>query len=134
AAASAAWSGFYALWARGWGGAILEALRVPARALPAIAAPSAVLGRRDVPGLPPLPLAALVGDQQAAMMGQLRLAPGEVKITYGTSAMLDLNAGAEPLWSARGASPPARWPRGGVPTCCLDARATTAGRRASRTR
>src|SRR5439155_1242260 len=113
--------------ARGRGGAILGALRVPAPALPAIVDSSAVLGRLDVPGLPPLPLAALVGDQQAAMMGQLRLAPGEVKITYGTSAMLDLNAGAEPLWSTRGAYPLVLWQRGGVPTFCLEGTAITAG-------
>src|SRR5439155_952781 len=84
-------------------------------------------GRTAAPGLPPLPLAALVGDQQAAMMGQLRLAPGEVKITYGTSAMLDLNAGAEPLWSTRGAYPLVLWQRGGVPTFCLEGTAITAG-------
>src|SRR5439155_888384 len=99
----------------------------PAPALPAIVDSSAVLGRLDVPGLPPLPLAALVGDQQAAMMGQLRLAPGEVKITYGTSAMLDLNAGAEPLWSTRAAYPLVLWQRGGVPTFCLEGTAVTAG-------
>src|SRR5881296_383510 len=118
---------FQCLLARGWSAAILEALRIPAPALPAIVDSSAVLGRLDAPGLPPIPLAALVGDQQAAMMGQLRLAPGEVKITYGTSAMLDLNAGAEPLWSTRGAYPLVLWQRGSVPTFCLEGTAITAG-------
>src|SRR5437867_1182501 len=75
-ASNASCSGFYDLLTRGWSAAILEALRVPAPALPAIVDSSAVLGRLDAPGFPPLPLAALVGDQQAAMMGQLRLAPG----------------------------------------------------------
>ncbi len=126
-ASNASCSGFYDLLARGWSAAILEALRVPAPALPAIVDSSAVLGRLDAPGLPPLPLAALVGDQQAAMLGQLRLAPGEVKITYGTSAMLDLNAGAEPLWSTRAAYPLVLWQRGGVPTFCLEGTAITAG-------
>ena len=69
----------------------------------------------------------LVGDQQAAMMGQLRLAPGEVKITCGTAAMLDLNAGAEPLWSTRGAYPLVLWQQGGLPTFCLEGTAITAG-------
>src|SRR5947199_117046 len=101
-ASNASCSGFYDLLTRNWSAAILEALRVPASALPAIVDSSAVLGRLDAPGVPPIPLAALIGDQQAAMMGQLRLAAGEVKITYGTSAMLDLNAGAEPLWSTCG--------------------------------
>src|SRR5256886_5095538 len=98
-ASNASCSGFYHLFTRSWSAAILQALRVPAPALPAIVDSIAVLGRLDAPRVPPLPLAALIGDQQAAVMGQLRLAAGEVKITYGTSAMLDLNAGAEPLRS-----------------------------------
>jgi glycerol kinase len=100
---------------------------VPAAALPRVVDSSAVLGRLDTPGLPPLPLAALIGDQQASMMGQLRLEPGEVKITYGTSAMLDLNAGAEPLWSTHAAYPLVLWQRDGVPTFCLEGTAITAG-------
>src|SRR5438552_4676866 len=126
-ASNASCSGFYDLLTRSWSAAILEALRAPAPALPAIVDSSAVLGRLDAPGVPPIPLAALIGDQQAAMMGQLRLAPGEAKITYGTSAMLDLNAGAEPLWSTRGAYPLVLWQRGGVPTFCLEGTAITAG-------
>jgi glycerol kinase len=124
---NASCSGFYDLLQRGWSPAILEALRVPAGALPAIVDSSAVLGRVDVPGLPSIPLAALIGDQQAAMMGQLRLAPGEVKITYGTSSMVDLNAGPEPIWSILGAYPLVLWQRGGVPTFCLEGTAITTG-------
>src|SRR5207247_9553213 len=107
--------------------ATLEGLRAPARAVAAIVCSRAGLGGLDAPGVPPIPLAALIGDQQAAMMGQLRLAPGEVKITYGTSAMLDLNAGAEPLWSTRGAYPLVPWPRGRWPTFCPAATAITPG-------
>jgi glycerol kinase len=126
-ASNASCSGFYDLMGRGWSAAILEALRVPATALPAIVDSSGVVGRLAVPGLPPVPLAALIGDQQAAMMGQLRLAPGEVKITYGTSAMLDLNAGPEPLWSTQGAYPLVLWQRDGAVTFCLEGTAITAG-------
>lgn len=126
-ASNASCSGLYDLLARGWSDALLEALRIPAAALPAIVDSSAVVGQLDVPGLPAIPLAALIGDQQAAMMGQLRLLPGEVKITYGTSAMVDLNAGAEPLWSTRGAYPLVLWQLGGVPSFCLEGTAITAG-------
>ena len=127
-ASNASCSGFYDLLARGWNPAILEALRIPAGALPPIVDSSAVLGALD-PALGPLPvpIAALIGDQQAAMMGQLRLAPGEVKITYGTAAMLDLNAGPEPLWSMQGAYPLVLWQRDGVPTFCLEGTTITAG-------
>src|SRR5439155_673905 len=129
-ASNASCSGFYDLLTRGWSAPILEALRVPAPALPAIVDSSAVLGRLDTPGLPPIPLAALAGDQQAAMMGQLRLAPGDVKITCGTAAMLDLNAGAEPLWSTRGAPTSPTRPR---PRCApTEARRRTTSSSSSR--
>src|SRR5213078_3436454 len=94
---------------------------------PTIGDSSSVLGRVDVPGLPSVPLAAIIGDQQAAMMGQLRLEPGEVKITYGTSEMVDLNAGPELLWSTRAAYPLVLWQRDGVPSFCLEGTAITAG-------
>lgn len=120
-------SGLYDLVGRTWNAAILDALRIPEAALPAIVDSSQVLGRLEDAGMPGLPLAAVVGDQQAAMMGQLRLTPGEVKITYGTSAMLDLNAGAEPLWSMQGAYPLVLWRRAGVDTFCLEGTTITAG-------
>ena len=89
---------------------------------------SAVLGYLDPAlGLPRLPIAATIGDQQAAMMGQLRTEPGETKITYGTAAMINLNAGATPLFSTRGAYPLALWQRGGQVTWCLEGTAITAG-------
>src|SRR5262245_16731690 len=124
---NASCSGFYDLLTRDWSPAILDALRVPRSALPAIVDSSGILGRVDAPGVPPLPLAAIIGDQQAAMMGQLRVAPGEVKITYGTSAMVDLNAGPEPIWSTHAAYPLVLWQRDGVPTFCLEGTAITAG-------
>jgi glycerol kinase len=126
-ASNASCSGLYDLTARAWNPLVLEALSLPSGALPPIVDTSGVLGRLDVDGLPRLAVAALVGDQQAAMMGQLRLAPGEVKITYGTAAMVDLNAGAEPLWSMHGAYPLVLWQQGGVPTFCLEGTAITAG-------
>jgi glycerol kinase len=126
-ASNASCSGLYDLFGRRWNEAMLEALRIPAAALPAITDSSAVLGKLDVPGLPPVALAGLIGDQQAAMVGQLRFAPGEVKITYGTSAMLDLNAGGEPIFSMQGAYPLVLWQLGGTTTFCLEGTAITAG-------
>jgi glycerol kinase len=120
-------SGFYNLVTRDWDDAILAALRIPRAAIPAIVDTSGVAGDVGIGGLPALPIAALVGDQQAAMMGQLRLAPGEVKITYGTAAMLDLNAGTDILWGGNGTYPLALWQRGGVLEFCLEGTAITAG-------
>jgi glycerol kinase len=49
-----------------------------------------------------VPLAAALGDQQAAMVGQVCLAPGEAKNTYGTGNFLLLNTGHDPVRSENG--------------------------------
>jgi glycerol kinase len=47
-------------------------------------------------------LAADLGDQQAAMVGQVCFAPGDAKNTYGTGNFLLLNTGARPVRSRSG--------------------------------
>jgi glycerol kinase len=127
-ASNASCSGFFDPVTGSWSTAVTEALHVPPRALPAIVDSSGLVGTiGPLPGVPALALGALIGDQQSAAMGQLRLAPGEVKITYGTAAMLDLNAGNEPLWSSHGTYPLILWRRGGRLTYCLEGNAITAG-------
>ena len=44
----------------------------------------------------PLPIGAIVGDQQAALAGHGCFAPGMAKNTYGTGAFLVMNTGAQP--------------------------------------
>jgi glycerol kinase len=48
-----------------------------------------------VPGLGGVPIAGVLGDQQAALFGQACFAPGVVKATYGTGAFILANAGPE---------------------------------------
>ena len=43
-----------------------------------------------------IPIRALVGDQQGALIGQACVAPGMVKATYGTGGFLLLNTGVTP--------------------------------------
>jgi glycerol kinase len=125
---NASCTGLYDFLEGAWNPAALEALRIPEPALPALVDSGGVLGELDDDlGIGPVPLAAIIGDQQAAMMGHLRLAPGEVKITYGTAAMIDLNAGSEPLFSMHGAYPLVLWQRDGRRTFCLEGTAITAG-------
>jgi len=49
-----------------------------------------------------LPITGMLGDQQAAMAGQVCLAPGEAKNTYGTGNFLLLNTGEEAVQSKSG--------------------------------
>ena len=52
--------------------------------------------------LPGTPIAAALGDQQAALFGQTCFAPGEAKCTYGTGSFLLLNTGEHTVRSANG--------------------------------
>ncbi|MCW5888971.1 MAG: glycerol kinase [bacterium] len=125
---NASCSGLFDFIGGAWIDGILDALRIPLAAMPDVVDSSVALGPLDPAlGLPGVPLAAIIGDQQAAMMGQLRLEPGTVKISYGTAAMLDLNAGERLLFSSRGAYPLVLWRRDGVVTYCLEGTAITAG-------
>jgi glycerol kinase len=68
-----------------------------------------------LPGAPPI--AALIGDQQASLVGQGCVLPGQAKITFGTGGMLDLQLGPErPRFDRQGEGgcfPIVAWRRGG---------------------
>jgi len=70
---------------------------VPRPLLARIVASNGVLG--DVGGVP---LAALLGDQHAALFGQCCFASGEAKCTYGTGNFLVLNTGERAVPSRHG--------------------------------
>jgi glycerol kinase len=78
-----------------WSPALLSLFSIPAACLPRIVASSAVYGE-GVLELQGTAMAAMLGDQQAALVGQVCFAPGEAKNTYGTGNFLLLNTGAEP--------------------------------------
>jgi glycerol kinase len=88
--------------ASGWDTAVLEALRVPESVMPALVDTSGIIGpARVLPGEPPL--AALVGDQQASLVGQGCVHPGMAKITFGTGGMLDICIGPDrPVFDRQG--------------------------------
>lgn len=78
----------------GWDDATLAALRIPVPALPTIVDSSELIGPASaLTGAPPL--AALVGDQQASLVGQGGVRPGDTKITFGTGGMLDVVVGPD---------------------------------------
>jgi glycerol kinase len=84
-----------------WDDELLAALRVPRSMLPAIVSSSVRFAEaRGV--LAGVPVAAALGDQQAALFGQTCFAVGEGKCTYGTGAFLLMNTGKRPVTSAHG--------------------------------
>ena len=87
--------------ARQWRDDILVTLGIAREQLPTIVPSRGLIGEATaLPGAPVL--AALVGDQQASLVGQGCVSPGRTKITFGSGGMLDLFVGdAPPAQSAR---------------------------------
>jgi glycerol kinase len=84
-----------------WDAEILALLDIPRACLPQIRSSSEVYGTcRGV--LEGVPLAGILGDQQAALFGQACLAPGEAKNTYGTGCFMLMNTGEKPFASTSG--------------------------------
>ena len=68
---------------------------VPRTALPEVVDTQGALGESDPQWLGrSVPICGLIGDQQAATVGQGCLAPGETKATYGTGAFVLTNRGS----------------------------------------
>ncbi len=89
-----------------WDDELLSFFGIPRRMLPEIqpSANPALYGvtRRTGPLGGEVPLAGVLGDQQAATVGQVCFAPGEAKNTYGTGNFLLLNTGHEAVRSRSG--------------------------------
>ncbi len=87
-----------------WDDELLEIFGIPRRMLPEIKPSSYAegYGRTAIAAFRGIPLTADLGDQQAAMFGQVCFAPGEAKNTYGTGNFLLLNTGTELVRSDNG--------------------------------
>ena len=89
-----------------WDDELLELFDIPRSLLPEIVPSSHAEAygstRSDGPFGAELPIGAALGDQHAAMVGQVCLAAGEAKNTYGTGNFLLLNTGTEICRSANG--------------------------------
>jgi glycerol kinase len=89
---NAAVTGLAAPGATGWADLPLEALRIDPASLPTIVETCGPVGSAAaLDGAPPI--VALVGDQQASLLGQGCVRPGLAKITFGTGGMLDACTG-----------------------------------------
>jgi len=93
-ASNAGVTGLYGLSAGGWRSDALKILSLDPAWLPSIVDTSGDLGVAHL--LDDLPLHALVGDQQASLIGQSCTVPGLAKATFGTGGMLDVCLGATP--------------------------------------
>lgn len=97
-----------------WHAGVCEVLGIPLATLPDIVPSSGIIGPASaLAGAPPI--AALVGDQQASLVGQSCVRRNMAKCTFGTGAMMDVCLDTTPPSSAQrgahGTFPIVAWSR-----------------------
>jgi glycerol kinase len=113
-----------------WNDTVLGVFRIPRSMMPRLVDTSGPIAPATaLPGAPML--SALVGDQQASLVGQSCVRPGDTKITFGTGGMLDVCVGptapASANRSSDGTFPIVGWSIGGVTTWGVEAIMLSAG-------
>lgn len=85
-----------------WDEEILDTFAIPPQILPQIRASSEIYGTSHLAAIREVPIAGILGDQQAALVGQTCFRTGEAKNTYGTGCFLLMNTGEKPVRSNHG--------------------------------
>jgi glycerol kinase len=99
-----------------WDDALLAVWGIPRAMMPGIRSSSEILGETQVPGVASgVPIAGILGDQQAATFGQAAFDAGESKNTYGTGNFLLVNTGTEIVRSQHGLITTVAYRRGDEP-------------------
>jgi glycerol kinase len=101
-----------------WSSDLAALLDVPLEALPRIHSSSQVYGLGHAGGpLPGVPVAAALGDQHAALVGQACFEPGSSKSTYGSGGFLLCNTGDTIVRSEHGLLSTVAYQLGDGPPC-----------------
>jgi glycerol kinase len=100
-----------------WDDELLAAFRIPRAMLPRIASSSEIYGEATIEELKGVPIAGILGDQQAALVGQTCFRAGEAKNTYGTGCFLLLNTGTQCMPSRHGMLTTVAYRLGHAPAC-----------------
>ena len=79
-----------------WDNDLLKLLNIPESMMPEVVWSSEVVGNVTTSlGLGDVAIAGIAGDQQSALFGQLCVAPGDAKNTYGTGCFMLQNVGSK---------------------------------------
>jgi glycerol kinase len=110
-----------------WQENLLKLQGLPVTLLPNVVDSVGAIGYTD-PGLlgAEVPIGSIIGDQQSALYGQGCVSPGMMKISYGTSAICNVNSGPEIKCPTGTYAFPA-WTRDGVKTFLVEGIVITAG-------
>ena len=109
----------------GWDRELLELFGLADESLPTIVPCDAVVGHTTAFG-GTVAVGGLVVDQQAALVGEGCIRPGEAKCTFGTGAFLLANTGPTATRSTAGLAASVAWRLGDHTTYCVDGQVYTA--------
>ncbi len=109
-----------------WDERLLELFGIPAQILPSIQPSLGSFGVTDLLGVE-IPIAAILGDQQAALFGQGCDRPGLMKCTYGTGSFLVAHAGSEIVRSNQQLISTVAWTQGNQIGYALEGSMFTSG-------
>lgn len=109
-----------------WDSELLDTFDIPASMLPTVQDSASHFGDYLVDDVH-IPIMSMIGDQQAALFGQLCLQAGEVKNTYGTGCFMLLNTGSERMLSEQGLLSTIAWGLEGKVTYALEGSVYVAG-------
>ncbi len=112
-----------------WDEKMLELIGVPRSTLPEICSSSEIYGKTKAMQVLPdgIPICGILGDQQAALLGQMCLDKGDAKITYGTGCFLLVNTGDKPMPSENGLLTTLAWKIGKKTNYALEGSAFMGG-------
>jgi len=119
----------YNIYEEKWDEELLELFGIDPSILPEVVDSNALFGHtaKHVFFGHEIPITGVLGDQQAALFGQLCLEKGMVKNTYGTGCFMLMNTGTTPKKSAKGLLTTIGYKMDGVTTYALEGSVFVAG-------
>lgn len=85
-----------------WDPELCKYFGIPMEILPRVRSSSEIYGLMKSGALSGIPISGCLGDQSAALVGQMCFQDGQAKNTYGTGCFLLRNTGAKPVMSEHG--------------------------------
>uniref|UniRef100_A0AAQ4NY81 glycerol kinase n=1 Tax=Gasterosteus aculeatus aculeatus TaxID=481459 RepID=A0AAQ4NY81_GASAC len=85
-----------------WDPELCKYFGIPMEILPRVRSSSEIYGLMKSGALSGIPISGCLGDQSAALVGQMCFQDGQAKNTYGTGCFLLRNTGAKPVMSDHG--------------------------------
>ena len=106
---------------RAWSPKLLQLFGIPESILPEIQANHIPFGHMELPlGFGKIPIGSLLGDQQAALLGQGCIEAGQTKNTYGTGCFLMQQTGEHLVQSTHGLLSTLAWETAKGPCYALE--------------